>query len=307
MGILPDKRSNGAVAKNIVASVLAGVVVVLAGGAQSARADKLKSYSAWQAEWKSGLAGTRASCLKIEETRGTHCGESDSLGVDFTNTCSDTVRVSYCLERSNGKLDCGLDSKLKPGTKNNGAWTCHGSGKWRMLACDVDEGCRADADVYLGIKDSSVVLTSCVEEALGKVGEALFAATGRGIVITDGTRTPRRQAEEMHKKLSAGEKLRFREAALAKEIQDAWTAIPAEDRPTKGQDVIEAVIVKQVAAKKFVSRHLSKNGADIRTRDLSESDEAKLVEILGKHGIEILEEPSAAGGEHIHANVVSCK
>jgi hypothetical protein len=82
-------------------------------------------------------AGDAQHCAQLDYTRGEHCGSTSSFGITVTNTCNENIGVKVCIQRRNGKWNCGLDSKLRPNESNNGFWVCkaHTYPKYDYDAC----------------------------------------------------------------------------------------------------------------------------------------------------------------------------
>lgn len=271
----------------------------------TAAGERTTSHTTWQASWKNGVSGSKAVCAVSREIRGSPCGR-ESFDVRITNVCKEPIRVSHCLERRRGDLDCGMTLQLQPGQTVGGAYTCKGTGRWRAVACGLGEKCRAyEGDAVLSKKSSAVELSDCVERELTKMASEFFRRTGRRMTVTDGTRTPREQAMRIHQKLEAREPLGYQEGALAERLAAVWRSLTPEQRRSRGVDALQSEIEKQVADGKFVSRHLRSSAADVRIERLG--DEHTLAALAKHFGIEVHAEPFAAGGPHLHLNVTACE
>ena len=74
------------------------------------------------------------SCMSIKESWGKNYGSTSSFQVEFENQCSQDVYLKKCLERPDGRWDCG-STTLEAGGKNKGAWVCQGTGNYKYAAC----------------------------------------------------------------------------------------------------------------------------------------------------------------------------
>jgi hypothetical protein len=79
---------------------------------------------------------TRLTCVVVtSQNRGTFCGNPASLNVRYRNDCGFPVAVRYCLRRTAGTWDCGVESNLAGGVEGGlGAWTCNSTGAWDLYA-----------------------------------------------------------------------------------------------------------------------------------------------------------------------------
>jgi hypothetical protein len=60
-----------------------------------------------------------------------HCINSDSVTVEAWNACDGPRSVKICLERRNGKLDCGGWEDVAQGSTTD-YWICRGTGRYRV-------------------------------------------------------------------------------------------------------------------------------------------------------------------------------
>lgn len=58
---------------------------------------------------------------------GNNCGNPNSVSYRFKNSCSVTIDMRFCLERTNGKWDCGTWLNTKPGASTS-TFVCSGTG-----------------------------------------------------------------------------------------------------------------------------------------------------------------------------------
>ena len=88
------------------------------------------------------FAANREHCLVKKITYGNDCNSSDSMMVEFKNSCNEKVYLKYCLLKKNGKWSCG-STNLKINENFNGAWTCHSKNwKYKFTACTNRKGCK---------------------------------------------------------------------------------------------------------------------------------------------------------------------
>ncbi len=74
------------------------------------------------------------SCVTATNVvRGDACNSSSSTRLYFENVCDEEVAILYCLERSDGSWDCGIDH-LDPGEESAGLFTCQGTGMYSLRA-----------------------------------------------------------------------------------------------------------------------------------------------------------------------------
>ncbi|HEY8431405.1 MAG TPA: hypothetical protein VIL20_23655 [Sandaracinaceae bacterium] len=127
---------------------------------------------------------------------------------------------------------------------------------------------RADSPHYR--LEQGVELGPRMESVIARIAREFHRRTGRGIVVTSGTRTPREQAEAMYEKLRLGQSLTrlYRDYGAAAEIQAAYRAHRREGRAACVA-AMARVIDAQVRRGLYVSRHLHASAADVRSRDMS--------------------------------------
>lgn len=78
---------------------------------------------------------SRLDCIVVTRVdRGTFCGNASSLNVRYRNDCGFPVAVRWCLQRTSGVYDCGIESGLAAGaTGGNGAWVCASTGQYELF------------------------------------------------------------------------------------------------------------------------------------------------------------------------------
>lgn len=141
---------------------------------------------------------------------------------------------------------------------------------------------------------------------LQALAEAYRAATGQGLVITDGTRRPEVQAALMLRNLERGDDIVrvYANRRAAQAVREAWAAARREhaDRAAiLGR--ITAVIRAQVAAGDYVSKHLREGAVDVRCIDMPAAARSTFKKLARGLGIEVVDE-SRTATPHYHLNFV---
>src|SRR5690606_21888510 len=105
---------------------------------------------------------------------------------------------------------------------------------------------------------------------IARIAAEFHRRTGRGIVITSGTRSPREQADAMYDKLRLGQRLTslYLDYGAASEIQTAYHDHRRRGR-ARAVSAMARVIEGQIARGCFISRHLRSSAADVRSRDMT--------------------------------------
>jgi hypothetical protein len=126
------------------------------------------------------------------------------------------------------------------------------------------------ADVSHYRLEPGVRLGDDMRPVIGRIADDFHRRTGRGIVITSGTRSSREQADAMFDKLRLGQRLTslYLDFDAASEIQSAYRS---HQRRGRGPSVtaMARVIDAQMRRGCFISRHLHASAADVRSRDMS--------------------------------------
>lgn len=127
---------------------------------------------------------------------------------------------------------------------------------------------RADSPHYT--IEPGVVLGRAMERTVARIAHEFHRRTGRGFVITSGTRTSREQAAAMYDKLRLGQRLTglYQDYDAAAEIQTAYRANQRRSRTTC-ITAMARVIEGQVRRGCYISRHLRASAVDVRSRDMS--------------------------------------
>lgn len=145
-----------------------------------------------------------------------------------------------------------------------------------------------------------------VAPRLQALAEAFRAATGQGLVITDGTRRPEVQAALMLRNLERGDDIVrvYANKRAAGAVREAWAAArkaKADAAATLAR--ITEVIRAQVAAGDYVSKHLREGAVDVRCIDMSSAERATFKNLARRLGIEVIDE-SRTPTPHYHLNFV---
>jgi hypothetical protein len=118
--------------------------------------------------------------------------------------------------------------------------------------------------------EPGVELSPAMRSVVTRIASDFFRRTGRGIVVTSGTRSAREQAAAMYEKMRLGQRLTglYQDRGAAAEIQSAYRA---SQRRGRGPciDAMTRVIEAQVRRGVYISRHLRAGAVDVRSRDMS--------------------------------------
>lgn len=153
---------------------------------------------------------------------------------------------------------------------------------------------------------AGVELPEPVLPRLQALAEAFLAATGKPLVITDGTRRPQTQAALMLRNLERGDDIvrNYANRSAAAEVRAAWLAARKAGLDAAATLAsVEAVITKQVAASDFVSKHLRAGAVDVRCSDLSKAERATFKRLARELDIAVVDE-SRTATPHFHLNFV---
>ena len=121
---------------------------------------------------------------------------------------------------------------------------------------------------------SGVILDAKIEKKVKKIADKYYELTGKGIVVTSGTRSSSSQASAMYGKLSGGDKLTvYKDQKSAKEILNTYDAgVKAGKSKAEIIADIRDDLDNQIKKEKYISKHLKRGAVDVRSRDMSESD-----------------------------------
>lgn len=151
-----------------------------------------------------------------------------------------------------------------------------------------------------------VEIPAPVEPRLQALAAAYQQATGKGLVITDGTRRPETQAALMLRNLERGDDIvrNYANKSAAAEVQAAWRAARSEaldEAATLAR--LTSVIAKQVAAGDHVSKHLRAGAVDVRCSDMSAAERKVFRKLARAQAIAVVDE-SRTATPHFHLNFV---
>ncbi len=153
---------------------------------------------------------------------------------------------------------------------------------------------------------AGVEIPAPVLPRLQALAEAFLAATGKSLVITDGTRRPETQAALMLRNLERGDDIvrNYANKSAAAQVQAAWVAAHKAKLDADAiLAAVSAVIVTQVAAGDFVSKHLREGAVDVRCSDMARSERAILKRLARGLDIALVDE-SRTSTPHFHLNFV---
>lgn len=139
----------------------------------------------------------------------------------------------------------------------------------------------ADATHYT-VQDH-VRLGSRMERTLERIARAFHARTGRGIVVTSGSRSASEQAEAMYHKLQLGQRLTslYLDYDAASEIENAYQQNRRRGR-AKSVRAMAQVIERQIARGCYISRHLRASAADVRSRDMTRRERRIFEQVVAR-------------------------
>jgi hypothetical protein len=141
---------------------------------------------------------------------------------------------------------------------------------------------------------------------LQALAEAFLAATGKPLVITDGTRRPETQAALMLRNLDRGDDIvrHYANHTAAAQVHAAWAAARKAGLDAAATlAAVNDVIVEQVAAGDFVSKHLRAGAVDVRCSDMSKAERVTFKRLAHKLDIAVVDE-SRTSTPHYHLNFV---
>lgn len=138
---------------------------------------------------------------------------------------------------------------------------------------------------HLKLKTKGIELSPLVEKKMSQIADEYFRRTGKNLVITDGNRTARDQAERIYDKIQrGGENIYTNKKALA-EIKAAYKEGAA--RGESREQIVNRMartIKDQAGRNTYISKHLTGQGADVRISDMTASDRKAFLESVAKVG-----------------------
>jgi hypothetical protein len=149
-----------------------------------------------------------------------------------------------------------------------------------------------------------VTVSPTAEPKLQQIANGFHRRTGKGLVVTSGTRGPKRQARAMYELLDLGTDLAtlYKNSKAAAELEATYEA---GRRAGRDESTIvahmAALIERQMKRGVFVSAHLRAGAVDIRNRNMSETDKRAFLDSVNEvDGIRLLEE---AKPPHYHLEI----
>lgn len=140
-------------------------------------------------------------------------------------------------------------------------------------------------------KSAAVVLTTAIEKKADEVADAFFAQTKKNIVVTDGVRTPAEQALQVFNKIRANDLSIYLNQKAAQEIKRAHdVAVNAGKSRAEVLKAMTLVIEGQVRGRVFISRHLTKQAFDVRSRDMTAGQKRIFKQVVQDIGVSMIEE-----------------
>ncbi len=137
-----------------------------------------------------------------------------------------------------------------------------------------------------------VVLGPEMARTMDRIADEFHRRTGQRLHVTSGTRSPREQADAMFEKLARGQRLTslYRDFEAASEIQEAYRRHRRSGRRAAVR-AMAGVIRAQMGRGCFISRHLTANAVDVRSRNLSRRDQQVFRDVVNAvGGVELLQE-----------------
>lgn len=151
---------------------------------------------------------------------------------------------------------------------------------------------------FAKLKDGeNIRLSPLVIEKMTKIAADYHTATGKTLTITDGDRTALEQAYMMIRQIRKGEIGLYTQKAAAAEVKKVYDAGRASQKSDEqiAQDIGRVIQNQMDSQGIFISRHLKKGGADLRSRDMTVKDLNAFKLAAKKHGVTVLKE-----GDHLH-------
>lgn len=153
---------------------------------------------------------------------------------------------------------------------------------------------------------SDITLPFPIESKISLIADEHRRMTGKSLVITSGTRTPESQADAMYVKLQLGDDLTrlYRDQSLVSQIKSAYdTAVASGKTPEQTKAAMADTIRSQVAAQKFISKHLRGGAVDIRSRTMTDPAERRAFEEIVSRTPGVQIGPEETKPPHYHLDV----
>lgn len=241
--------------------------------------------------------------------------------VEIRNGYDKPRKIRYELTTADGTVDT-LETTAKSGINKLGA--CRKCGehgdieKWRIVegAKSASEQQdkkggealqRVKGNMHIEVLARDLRLTALDTERLKRIAARYYKATRKRLVVTGGTRTPKRQAQLMYNKLEHGEDIvaLYENKAAATEIRNIYKEGSAKNLSRKRQiRGIAETIEAQIARGIFVSKHLKSGAVDVRSWGLTGKQEEALREAVKQEsGVTLLDERSSSE-PHFHLSLL---
>jgi hypothetical protein len=81
------------------------------------------------------------NCVHITDAYFNKCTNNTGMSMKITNTCSVPISTEFCLERINGKWDCGRFSALDP-SQTTFFYSCDNTGNYKWIGCEKNGSCK---------------------------------------------------------------------------------------------------------------------------------------------------------------------
>jgi hypothetical protein len=149
-----------------------------------------------------------------------------------------------------------------------------------------------------------VTISPTAKPKLERIANAFFQKTGKTLVVTSGTRGPKRQAQAMYDLLALGTDIvsLYKNSRAAEQLKKRYD----EGRSAGKKEAaivadMTSLIERQIAQGFFVSAHLRAGAVDVRNRGMSDADKrAFLAAVREVNGVSLLEE---AKPPHFHLEI----
>lgn len=149
-----------------------------------------------------------------------------------------------------------------------------------------------------------VTISPAAKPKLERIANAFFQQTGKTLVVTSGTRGPKRQAQAMYDLLALGTDIvsLYKNSRAARELKQRYDAGRAAGKKEAAIVAdMTSLIERQIAQGVFVSAHLRAGAVDVRNRGMSDADKrAFLAAVRQVNGVSLLEE---AKPPHFHLEI----
>lgn len=231
-------------------------------------------------------------------------------------------KIRYELQGADGTAETA-ETTIKAGVNHLGTCRkCNDGGeieKWRIL-----DGAKSDGDaqnkngkagdalqrvkgnMHIEVLARDLRLTASDTERLKRIGARYFKATRKRLIVTGGTRTPKRQAQLMYNKLDHGDDIvaLYENKAAATEIRNAYRDGTAKKLSRKRLiRTLAETIQAQISRGVYVSKHLKSGAVDVRSWGLSAKQEEALREAVKQEsGVSLLDERNSAE-PHFHLSL----